>query len=108
MSSSIAALRKEYMTLVAQSNQVFVALRDLPFGNNAITTKFFVTAFDIFTRLWKFQQENRAFLSRKEGFSLKRWEIGDLASKIVCQTRKGLLGYEPYLVGATLLSSMAS
>jgi hypothetical protein len=41
---------------------------------------YFSRAFDIYTRLWKFQQMHRATLDKKYG--LKRWQIGDIASKI--------------------------
>jgi len=50
---------------------------------------YFSRAFDIFTKLWKFQQIHRHTLDKKYG--LKRWQIGDIASKI------GQLYYHYYL-----------
>lgn len=43
----------------------------------------------MFTRLWKFQQQHRQLLDTKYG--LKRWQIGEIASKI------GQLYYHYYL-----------
>lgn len=50
---------------------------------------YFSRAFDIYTRLWKYQQTHRNILDKKYG--LKRWQIGDIASKI------GQLYYHYYL-----------
>lgn len=43
----------------------------------------------IYTKLWKFQQQHRQILDSKYG--LKRWQIGEIASKI------GQLYYHYYL-----------
>ena len=43
----------------------------------------------MYTRLWKFQQQHRQLLDRCYG--LKRWQIGEIASKI------GQLYYHYYL-----------
>lgn len=50
---------------------------------------YFSRAFDTYTRLWKYQQTHRNVLDKKYG--LKRWQIGDIASKI------GQLYYHYYL-----------
>ena len=40
---------------------------------------YFYKVFKVYTQLWKFQQENRQKLVEA---GLKRWEIGDIASRI--------------------------
>ncbi|XP_022687352.1 protein SCAI-like isoform X2 [Varroa jacobsoni] len=50
---------------------------------------YFGRTFDVYTRLWKFQQQHRQLLDIKYG--LKRWQIGEIASKI------GQLYYHYYL-----------
>ncbi|CAB4038308.1 SCAI isoform X1, partial [Paramuricea clavata] len=79
----------EFCNLIEQSRQLFKSLRDLPqFGQKSWQTQFGKT-FDIYTKLWKFQQENRTVLDKK--YDLKRWQIGEIASKI------GQLYYHYYL-----------
>ncbi|XP_028394709.1 protein SCAI-like [Dendronephthya gigantea] len=79
----------EFCNLLEQSRQWFKSLRDLPqFGHKSWQTQFGRT-FDIYTKLWKFQQENRSVLDKK--YKLKRWQIGEIASKI------GQLYYHYYL-----------
>ena len=41
---------------------------------------YFDRTFDIYTNLWKFQQQHRQLLEKR--CDLKRWHIGDIASKI--------------------------
>jgi hypothetical protein len=41
---------------------------------------YFGRTFDIYTKLWKFQQQHRVILDTRYG--LKRWQIGEIASKI--------------------------
>lgn len=41
---------------------------------------YFGRTFDVYTKLWKFQQQHRLVLDSKYG--LKRWQIGEIASKI--------------------------
>ena len=45
----------------------------------------------MYTKLWKFQQTHRVVLEKKDTYGLKRWEIGEIASKI------GQLFYHYYL-----------
>lgn len=54
--------------------------RDLPqYGHNQWQA-YFGRTFDVYTKLWKFQQQHRLILDTKYG--LKRWQIGEIASKI--------------------------
>ncbi|XP_073242571.1 protein SCAI-like isoform X1 [Porites lutea] len=79
----------EFCQLQEKSRQLFNSLRDLPqFGNKHWQTHFGKT-FDVYTRLWKFQQKHRSILDAK--YNLKRWQIGEIASKI------GQLYYHYYL-----------
>lgn len=79
----------EFCQLQEKSRQLFNALRDLPqFGHKHWQTHFGKT-FDVYTRLWKFQQKYRSILDAK--YNLKRWQIGEIASKI------GQLYYHYYL-----------
>ncbi|KAI4816245.1 hypothetical protein KUCAC02_008578 [Chaenocephalus aceratus] len=50
---------------------------------------YFGRTFDVYTKLWKFQQQHRQVLDTRYG--LKRWQIGEVASKI------GQLYYHYYL-----------
>ena len=67
-----------------------IHLRDLPpTGKN--WQPYFQRTFEVYTKLWKFQQVNRVILEIKENYGLKRHEIGEIASKI------GQLYYHYYL-----------
>lgn len=93
----------EFCHLLEKSKQLFNGLRDLPqygkhcaqevFNPPAFNHKFlasilghrqwqayFGRTFDVYTKLWKFQQQHRLVLDSKYG--LKRWQIGEIASKI--------------------------
>uniref|UniRef100_T1J794 Protein SCAI n=1 Tax=Strigamia maritima TaxID=126957 RepID=T1J794_STRMM len=63
--------------------------RDLPQYGHKQWQAYFSRTFDIYTKLWKFQQQHRQALDTKYG--LKRWQIGEIASKI------GQLYYHYYL-----------
>ncbi|EEB18750.1 conserved hypothetical protein [Pediculus humanus corporis] len=79
----------EFCHLLEKSKQLFNGLRDLPqYGHNQWQA-YFGRTFDIYTKLWKFQQQHRLILDSKYG--LKRWQIGEIASKI------GQLYYHYYL-----------
>ena len=73
------ALWEELMTLMQHSSTEFNAVRDLPLYGRKQWERHFQKAFQVYARLWSFQQENRAAL-QDEG--LKRWEIGEVASRI--------------------------
>ncbi|CAK8674971.1 unnamed protein product [Clavelina lepadiformis] len=63
--------------------------RDLPQYGQRQWQPHFAKTFETYTKLWKFQQENRCALDRS--YKLKRWQIGEIASKI------GQLYYHYYL-----------
>ncbi|TMW42278.1 hypothetical protein DOY81_012642, partial [Sarcophaga bullata] len=63
--------------------------RDLPQYGHRQWQAYFGRTFDVYTKLWKFQQQHRMVLDSKYG--LKRWQIGEIASKI------GQLYYHYYL-----------
>ncbi|CAM6101476.1 unnamed protein product [Calypogeia fissa] len=70
---------EEYRNLVDKSFSKFSRLKELPpYGRNKWDT-YFHKAFQVYSKLWKFQQENREELMRT---GLKRWEIGEIASRI--------------------------
>uniref|UniRef100_A0A1I8HEB9 Protein SCAI n=1 Tax=Macrostomum lignano TaxID=282301 RepID=A0A1I8HEB9_9PLAT len=62
---------------------------DLPQYGHKQWQSHFGRAFDVYTKLWKFQQQHRQLLDG--GYGLKRWQIGEIASKI------GQLYYHYYL-----------
>ncbi|XP_023244550.1 protein SCAI-like, partial [Centruroides sculpturatus] len=64
-------------------------VRDLPQYGHKQWQAYFGRTFDVYTKLWKFQQQHRQILDSKYG--LKRWQIGEIASKI------GQLYYHYYL-----------
>ena len=70
----------EFAHLLEKSKQLFNGLRDLPSHGHKQWQGYFGRTFDIYTKLWKFQQQNRAMLDARYG--LKRWQIGEIASKI--------------------------
>uniref|UniRef100_A0A8C1GWH9 Suppressor of cancer cell invasion n=1 Tax=Cyprinus carpio TaxID=7962 RepID=A0A8C1GWH9_CYPCA len=63
--------------------------RDLPQYGHKQWQSYFGRTFDVYTKLWKFQQQHRQVLDNRYG--LKRWQIGEVASKI------GQLYYHYYL-----------
>ncbi|XP_058084872.1 uncharacterized protein LOC131232576 isoform X2 [Magnolia sinica] len=68
-----------YWSLVDKADRKFSRVRDLaPYGKNRYDM-YFHKVFKIYTQLWKFQQENRQKLVEA---GLKRWEIGEIASRI--------------------------
>nr|XP_045596796.1 protein SCAI-like isoform X3 [Procambarus clarkii] len=79
----------EFCHLLEKSKQLFNGLRDLPQYGHKQWQAYFGRTFDIYTKLWKFQQQHRQVLDSK--FGLKRWQIGEIASKI------GQLYYHYYL-----------
>ncbi|KAI5644827.1 protein SCAI domain-containing protein [Phthorimaea operculella] len=79
----------EFCHLLEKSKQLFNGLRELPQYGHKQWHSYFGRTFDVYTKLWKFQQQHRAILDSKYG--LKRWQIGEIASKI------GQLYYHFYL-----------
>lgn len=83
---------EEFRYLLEKSQQLFAGLRDLPpTGNAKLWQPFFHRAFDVYTKLWKFQLTNRSILEDPNIYGLKRYDIGEIASKI------GQLYYHYYL-----------
>jgi len=80
----------EFQMLLDKSQKLFAGLRDLPpTGGYKQWHPYFQRTFEVYTKLWKFQQQHRQALETEYG--LKRWEIGEVASKI------GQLYYHYYL-----------
>lgn len=90
-------VHESYWTLADKADKKFVRLRDLPPYGGSKWDVYFHKAFQVYTKLWKYQQENRQALVEA---GLKRWEIGEIASRI------GQLSYTYYLrtSDATFLS----
>ncbi|KAF9094064.1 hypothetical protein BGX23_002558 [Mortierella sp. AD031] len=80
---------EEFQYLLEKSQQFFAGLRELPPTGAKQWQPYFQKTFEIFSKLWKFQQQNRFVLENSYG--LKRWEVGEIASKI------GQLYYHYYL-----------
>nr|CAB3265882.1 protein SCAI [Phallusia mammillata] len=80
---------QEFCDLLECSKELFNGLRDLPQYGQRHWQPYFARTFETYTKLWKFQQENRAILDTV--YNLKRWQIGEIASKI------GQLYYHYYL-----------
>ncbi|XP_064860668.1 protein SCAI-like [Oncorhynchus nerka] len=70
----------DFCYLLDKSKQLFNGLRDLPQYRHKQWQSYFGRTFDIYTKLWKFQQQHRQVLENRHG--LKRWQIGEVASKI--------------------------
>ncbi|XP_004510175.1 uncharacterized protein [Cicer arietinum] len=68
-----------FWTLVDKADKKFSKIRDLPYYQRSRHDTYFCKVFKVYTQLWKFQQENRHKLVEA---GLKRWEIGDIASRI--------------------------
>lgn len=85
--TDVAAL---FRSLVESADKKFARVRDLPAHAAGAHHHHhsFHKVFKAYTRLWKFQQEQRARLVES---GLKRWEIGEIASRI------GQLYYSQYL-----------
>ncbi|CAH8388277.1 unnamed protein product [Eruca vesicaria subsp. sativa] len=72
-------LSEVYWSLVNKADKKFSKIRDLPFYERSRYENYFFKVFKVYTQLWKFQQENRQKLVEA---GLKRWEIGEIASRI--------------------------
>ncbi|CAI5512765.1 unnamed protein product [Closterium sp. Naga37s-1] len=87
-STSSAAVAEQYRALLEKAYGKFARLRELPLYGRQRWEAHFHKAFSVYSRLWRFQQEHRARLVE---MGLKRWEIGEIASRI------GQLYYNYYL-----------
>ncbi|GMH00677.1 hypothetical protein Nepgr_002516 [Nepenthes gracilis] len=77
--SSNIPLIEVYWSLVDKADKKFAKIRDLPLYERNRYDTYFYKVFKVYTQLWKFQQENRQRLVES---GLKRWEIGEIASRI--------------------------
>ncbi|KAH7296983.1 hypothetical protein KP509_26G047400 [Ceratopteris richardii] len=86
-----------FWELHSKADKKFSRLRDLPLYGTHRWDFFFDKAFQIYTKLWKTQQEQRQALVEA---GLRRWQIGEIASRI------GQLHYNYYIrtSDATFLS----
>lgn len=79
MSQNNIPVSEIYWSLVDKADKKFSKIRDLPYYERNRYDTYFYKVFKVYTQLWKFQQENRQKLVEA---GLKRWEIGDIASRI--------------------------
>ncbi|KAL4717846.1 hypothetical protein ACJJTC_000995 [Scirpophaga incertulas] len=70
----------EFCRQLDTSRQHFIAIRELPEYAVKDWSSHFRRVFEIYTQVWKYQQQHRELLIAKYG--LKRWQIGEIASKI--------------------------
>ncbi|KAJ2822439.1 hypothetical protein IWW50_004213 [Coemansia erecta] len=82
---------EEFQYLLEKSQQLFSGLSDLPEIGSKYWQPHFQRTFEVYTKLWKFQNQHRLLLEKAEHYGLKRWEVGEIASKI------GQLYYRYYL-----------
>ncbi|XP_020581308.1 LOW QUALITY PROTEIN: protein SCAI homolog [Phalaenopsis equestris] len=68
-----------FWSLLDKGDRKFSRIRELPNFGRARNNADFQKAFKIYTQLWKLQQEHRQKLVEA---GLKRWEIGEIASRI--------------------------
>ncbi|KAJ3314274.1 hypothetical protein HDV04_000640 [Boothiomyces sp. JEL0838] len=81
---------QEFKYLLEKSHRLFITLRE-PTNTGKNWKPLFQSTFEVYSRLWKFQQVHRKVLENEQYYGLKRWELGELASKI------GQLYYYYYL-----------
>ncbi|KAK1410685.1 hypothetical protein QVD17_37224 [Tagetes erecta] len=67
-----------FKTLVKKSDRKFAKVRDIP-SYSRVPNHYFANVFKAYTKLWKYQQQNRLKLIDS---GLQRWEIGEIASRI--------------------------
>lgn len=70
---------RTFRALVESADRKFSRVRDVPAYGHVSNNHYFHKVFKAYTRLWKYQQENR---SRLVDSGLQRWEIGEIASRI--------------------------
>ena len=70
---------RTFRTLVEGADRKFARVRDVPAYGRRGLNHYFQKVFKAYTRLWKYQQENRTKLVDS---GLQRWEIGEIASRI--------------------------
>ncbi|KAF9612063.1 hypothetical protein IFM89_037982 [Coptis chinensis] len=81
-----------FRSLVESADRKFLRVRDLPlYGRTKTPQHYYHKVFKAYTKLWKFQQENRSKLVES---GLQRSEIGEIASRI------GQLYYGQYMTSS--------
>ena len=70
---------RTFRALVEGADRKFARVRDVPAYGRQGPNHYFQKVFKAYTRLWTYQQENRAKLVDS---GLQRWEIGEIASRI--------------------------
>ncbi|KAM7513582.1 hypothetical protein LguiA_003165 [Lonicera macranthoides] len=70
---------KTFRALVESAERKFARVRDVQAYGRGPNNHYFHKVFKAYTRLWKYQQENRQKLVDS---GLQRWEIGEIASRI--------------------------
>ena len=71
---------QEFKELRLRAQQYFQGLRDVPLYGRKYWRAHFQKTFDCYCKLWKFQRDHRSVLEERN--SLKRWETGDIATRI--------------------------
>eukprot|EP01134_Creolimax_fragrantissima_P005778 CFRG5778T1 len=71
---------EDFFFILEKCQQQFNAIKDVPIYSRKLWNPFFAKAFNLYQKLWKFQQDSRSALDSSG--KLKRHEIGDIASKI--------------------------
>ena len=70
---------RTFRALVEGADRKFARVRDVPAYGHVASHQYFHKVFKAYTKLWKYQQEHRSELV---DCGLKRWEIGEIASRI--------------------------
>eukprot|EP00698_Gefionella_okellyi_P015892 TRINITY_DN4513_c0_g1_i1.p1 TRINITY_DN4513_c0_g1~~TRINITY_DN4513_c0_g1_i1.p1 ORF type:complete len:568 (+),score=115.97 TRINITY_DN4513_c0_g1_i1:85-1788(+) len=81
----------EFQALQEKAQLCFAGLSDVPAFGRKHWQPYFQRTFDVYNKLWKYQQEHRPSLENKDRYGMQRHEIGEIASKI------GQLYYHYYL-----------
>ncbi|KAF2288098.1 hypothetical protein GH714_004377 [Hevea brasiliensis] len=87
--SSNIPVSQVYWSLVEKADKKFSKISDLPYYERNRYDTYFYKVFKVYTKLWKFQQENRQKLVDA---GLKRWEIGEIASQLLSFIMGNLCG----------------
>ncbi|KAF2288094.1 hypothetical protein GH714_004359 [Hevea brasiliensis] len=77
--SSNIPVSQVYWSLEEKADKKFSKISDLPYYERNRYDTYFYKVFKVYTKLWKFQQEN---WQKLVDAGLKRWEIGEIASRI--------------------------
>ena len=68
----------EFCHLLEKSKQLFNGLRDMPQYGHKQWQAYFGRTFDIYTKLWKFQQQHRPVLDRSDSLTARLATIWQL------------------------------